>query len=392
MIPRGKLYISNKDLLTGILYCFTSYFKSERADSRQKKSNIITCLSVRTGFDLILSSLNLPAGSEILVTDINIPDMFKIIAAHKLIAVPLPVNKHTLNISPAHLESAITPSTKAVLITHLFGAIMETNEINNIAKKHNLFVFEDCAQAYAGNLYEGNPTTDAIMFSFGLIKTNTAVSGAMLNIKDNDLYTDASIRNQQYEKQRISIFTNKLFKVLLIKLLTYKSIYTGFYNLIKVMNKDFDEVLSNFTKGFTGDDILKKIRYRPCLPNKKLLQKKLNDFNQQNITARILFANDILQHIPQNYKIGILNKKHTHWVLPIETQDPNSLINYLRTNGFDASQKASSLIKQGEPKFTPNIEDLTLEKLIYLPMDISMSTKNRNKLIQLLVSFDRGIR
>lgn len=384
MIPRGKLYISTKDLFTGIYYCFIDHFRSQKTDTNKPNTNELICLSVRTGFDLVLSALNFPAGSEILVTDINIPDMFKIIDGHNLKSVPLPVNKRTLNVSPAQLESAITPATRAILVTHLFGATMETDKINAIAQKHNLFIFEDCAQAYAGNTYTGNPTSDVVMFSFGLIKTNTAVRGAIIDIKNPALSADVSSRNEEYIKQKTTNFLKKLLKVVLIKFLTTKIIYTTFYSLVKAAGKDFEEVLASFTKGFPGDDIFKQIRYRPCSANKKLLQRKLNNFSQHDIVTRIQFANDILQYIPDHYKIGMQNAKHTHWVLPIETKDPIRLVSYLRSNGFDASQKASSLVKLIAPKTIPKPDDLVLENIVYLPAYPAMSRKDRTKLTQLL--------
>lgn len=386
MIPRGKLYISYKDLFSGVYYCLTDRFKSQKPDVDQDTNKRI-CLSVRTGFDLVLSSLNFPAGSEILVTNINIPDMFNIITGHNLIPVPVPVNKHTLNISAVVVEASITPATKAILITHLFGGIMETDELIDIAKKHNLVIFEDCAQAYAGNLYDGNPASDVVMFSFGFIKTNTAISGAMIKINHPDLYAEVAARNEKYDQQDNGGYFKKLFKVAFVKLLTNKIIYTGFYNIVMAMGKDFEEVLDGFTKGFPGDDIFKQIRYRPCAPNQRLLQTKLNNFDQSCITSRIQLANDILPNIPDGYKIGLRNKNHTYWVMPVETNNPDGLISYLRNNGFDASQKASSLIKMNKAAVIPDPEELALENLVYLPVYPAMSGKDRNKLNQLLTNF-----
>ncbi len=197
MIPRGKLYISYKDLVAGAYYCLIDRFRSQRPDV-DPHANELVCLSVRTGIDLVLNALNFPPGFEMIVTDINIPDMFAIINWHELTLVPIPVNKYTLNMSPDQVEAAITPATKAILITHLFGGIMETEAIVAIAKKHNLIIFEDCAQAYAGNLYEGNPASDVVMFSFGFIKTNTAISGAMVKIKDPALYAEVAAQNGKY--------------------------------------------------------------------------------------------------------------------------------------------------------------------------------------------------
>ncbi|WP_448701926.1 DegT/DnrJ/EryC1/StrS family aminotransferase [Mucilaginibacter sp. AW1-3] len=386
MIPRGKLYISYKDLILGGYYCLTDYFRAQKPDIDQQDNKLI-CLSVRTGFDLVLSSLSFPPGSEILVTNINIPDMFSIITGHNLASVPIAVNKHTLNISAKAVEAAITPVTKAILITHLFGGIMETEAIIAIAQKHNLIIFEDCAQAYAGNMYEGNPASDVVMFSFGFIKTNTAASGAMITIKDRQLYAKVALRNEQYAKQDTAGYFKKLCKTAFVKLLTNKVIYTSFYNLVIAMGKDFEDVLDGFTKGFPGDDVFKQIRRRPCIANQKLLRKKLSNFRQGQVTSRMQLASDVLQKIPDNYKIGFLNKRHTYWVMPVETNNPDGLINYLRNNGFDASQKASSLISLSKAAVISDPEELILDKLVYLPVYPAMSRKDRSRLTQLLISF-----
>lgn len=353
----------------------------------QPNGNKLVCLSVRTGFDLVLRALNLPAGSEIIVTDVNIPDMFRIISAHNIKAVGLPVNKHTLNISAAQVEAAITSNTKAILITHLFGGIMETDEIIAIAKKHNLIIFEDCAQAYAGDIYEGDPKSDVVMFSFGFIKTNTAVSGAVIKINNGELYAKATALNEQYIRQDTSRYFKKLLKVFFVKLLNSKAIYTLFYKLIIALGKDFEQVLNGFTKGFPGNDVFKQIRYRPCIANELLVEKKLKNFNQRSITERVQLANDVLQNIPEEYKIGSQNSRHTYWVMPVETNDPDGLIKYLRSEGFDASHKASSLVRLESAGSTAGTDDLNLKKLVYLPAYTAMSKAERKLLGQLISGF-----
>jgi perosamine synthetase len=383
MIPRGKLYISYSELFTGLYYCL----RPGRPKAVQPNDGKLVYLSVRTGFDLVLRALNLTAGSEILVTDINIPDMFRIIAGHNLKAVPLPVNKHMLNISVAQIEAAITPDTKAILITHLFGGIMETDEIIAIAKKHKLIIFEDCAQAYAGNIYNGDPAADVVMFSFGFIKTNTTVSGAVIKINNEELLEKTSALNEQYIRQDTSSYFKKLLKVSFVKLLNSKTVYTLFYKLVIALGKDFEKVLSGFTKGFPGNDIFKQIRFRPCIANDLLLQKKLKNFDQQSITDRVQLANDVVNDIPDSYKIGRLNRRHTYWVIPIETNDADGLINYLRSHGFDASHKASSLVHLEPAGSTISPDDLNLKKLVYLPAYPAMSKDERKRLSQLINGF-----
>jgi dTDP-4-amino-4,6-dideoxygalactose transaminase len=78
------------------------------------------------------------------------------------------IDETTFNIDPAKIEAAITPRTKGIVAVHLFGQPAPMDEILAIAKKHGLFVVEDCAQA-VGAKYKGVPVGllgDCGTFSF----------------------------------------------------------------------------------------------------------------------------------------------------------------------------------------------------------------------------------
>jgi dTDP-4-amino-4,6-dideoxygalactose transaminase len=78
------------------------------------------------------------------------------------------VGPDSFNLDPAALEAAITPRTKGVVVVHLFGLPARMDEILAIARKHGLFVIEDCAQA-VGARYKGTPVGilgDCGTFSF----------------------------------------------------------------------------------------------------------------------------------------------------------------------------------------------------------------------------------
>lgn len=78
------------------------------------------------------------------------------------------VEEGTFNLDPDKLAAAITPRTKGIVVVHLFGQPARMDEIMAIAKKHKLFVIEDCAQAI-GAKYKGTPVGllgDAGTFSF----------------------------------------------------------------------------------------------------------------------------------------------------------------------------------------------------------------------------------
>ncbi len=78
------------------------------------------------------------------------------------------IEEGTFNLDPAKIEAAIGPKTKGIVVVHLFGQPARMDEIMAIAKKHGLFVIEDCAQAIGGK-YRGTPVGvfgDAGTFSF----------------------------------------------------------------------------------------------------------------------------------------------------------------------------------------------------------------------------------
>mgnify|MGYP003897108733 CR=1 FL=1 len=62
------------------------------------------------------------------------------------------VNEHNFNISVENIRKAITNKTKAIVPVHLYGQLAEMDKINAIAKKYNLLVIEDAAQAHGAVL------------------------------------------------------------------------------------------------------------------------------------------------------------------------------------------------------------------------------------------------
>lgn len=92
------------------------------------------------------------------------------------------VERYTLNIDVSRIEKAITKQTRAIMPVHLMGKPAEMNTINDIAKKHKLFVIEDAAEAY-GAVYRGKnigTLGDMAAFSLYVAHMITTVEGGMV--------------------------------------------------------------------------------------------------------------------------------------------------------------------------------------------------------------------
>jgi len=100
------------------------------------------------------------------------------------------VLEDTWCIDPKEVEKAITPRTKAIIPVHLYGCFSDMDEIMHIAKKHNLFVIEDCAHKHGGewNGKKAGSIGDIGSFSYQLSKHLTAGEGGSVTTNSFELY------------------------------------------------------------------------------------------------------------------------------------------------------------------------------------------------------------
>ena len=109
--------------------------------------HVIPCANGTDALQVALMALNLKPGDEVITTSFTFIATAEVIALLKLTPVLVDVDPITYNIDPKAIEAAITPNTKAIIPVHIFGQCAEMSAIMQIAKKHNLYVVEDVAQA-----------------------------------------------------------------------------------------------------------------------------------------------------------------------------------------------------------------------------------------------------
>jgi len=109
--------------------------------------HVIPCANGTDALQIAMMALDLKSGDEVITADFTFAATVEVIALLGLTPVLVDVDPVTFNIDVEAIERAITPKTKAIVPVHLFGLSADMEPILNLAKKHNLYVIEDNAQA-----------------------------------------------------------------------------------------------------------------------------------------------------------------------------------------------------------------------------------------------------
>jgi dTDP-4-amino-4,6-dideoxygalactose transaminase len=137
----------------------------------------------------ILKAMDFPPGSEIIVPALTfwvVPEMTRVAGLTPVFA---DIDPATFTLDPAAVERAITPNTRAVLPTHLYGLSCDMDPILELARRHNLTVIEDCAHSL-GATYKGRMVGtlgDASFFSFQAFKPLNTYGGGLAWLREADL-------------------------------------------------------------------------------------------------------------------------------------------------------------------------------------------------------------
>lgn len=108
------------------------------------------CVSCNSGTDalfLALEAMGIGEGDEVITSPFTFFATAEVITRVGAIPVFVDINLDTFNFDLALVKQAITPQTKAIISVHIFGQPVDMTELMAIAKSHNLYVIEDCAQA-----------------------------------------------------------------------------------------------------------------------------------------------------------------------------------------------------------------------------------------------------
>ena len=297
---------------------------------------------------LALTALGIGKGDEVII-----PNFTMIASAYAVCytgAKPVFVDADadTWNIDTNKIEEKITKNTKAIMPVHIFGNPCNMSKIEEIAKKYNLYIIEDAAEAH-GALYNGKKVgsfSDIASFSFFANKNLTTGEGGMVVMKDENYY------------DKCRYLKNMSFPI----------------NAPRIYQHDdigFNYRMSNIHAAIGLAQVEKADEYRDMrIKNHNLYKKYLSEVDG------ITFQKDEENSLNVNWMNTILldTKKYGH--------SKEELIEHLKNNGVDTRLLFTGMHRQKCP-----VTDNLTQNGFYLPSASNLSEDDIKYICNLIKEF-----
>lgn len=396
IVPRHRLDISVGDILSALIAAATARDPERRAEriafGWAQGEDALTCVSVRAGLDCLLSALDLSPGDEILVSAVTHPDMPSIVSMHGLVPVPVDLDLATMSPRRGELEAALTPRTRALLVAHLFGARFDLTEAAAFTREHDLLLVEDCAQTILGPTDSGDALADVSLFSFGSIKTATALGGGLVRVRDPETLRRMRAIESSWPRQPRSEHALKALKYLVLVALDRPLAFTALDAVARAVRFDLDGFVSTTVRAFRPGPgevqdtaFARWLRRRPSAPLLSLLERRLRGFDVGRLDRRRSAGARVAAGLPPTLeRPGAALPDSTFWVFPVLADDPDGLVDALRESGFDATRGTSAIAAVEPPPDRPERDPREARRMmggiVFLPVYPELSRRTLDRL------------
>ena len=275
------------------------------------------------------------------------------------------IRKDTLNIDETKIEHAITEKTKAIICVHYAGVSCEMDEIIKIAKKYNLKVVEDAAQAIFST-YKGRKLGtigDFGCFSFHETKNLSMGEGGGISINTN---------HPDYEKAEI--------------------IREKGTDRSKFIRGQIDKYTwRDYGSSYLPSDLNAAYLYAQLTESNKIQQNRMNIWNKYKSSLKILEENNkiTLPVIPEECK----HNAHIFYFITKSLEERTKLISFLKQNEIQSVfhyiplHSSPAGIKFGRFDGKDEITTEYSERLIRLPLYYGLKDEDQNKVIENVLKF-----
>lgn len=312
------------------------------------------CVGCGNGLDalyLILRAMDIKEGDEVIIPSNTY--IATALAVTYTGATPIMVEPilEQFNINPSLIEEKITDKTKAIIAVHLYGQAADMDEITAIAKKHNLMVVEDCAQAH-GAIYKGRKVGtlgDAAGFSFYPGKNLGALGDG-----------GAVVTNHEEIAEKVAALGN------------YGSI-EKYHHIYQGNNSRLDELQAAFLR---------------------IKLANLERWNKNRVETAEYYLQNITNPLIILPEIGH-DRTHVFHIFAIRCKDRDRLEQYLNDNGVGTTKHYPTPIHLQEAyqslgiakRTLPLAEEISSTELS-IPMYYGMTNEERKYVVELINCFE----
>jgi len=364
---------------------FASYLGSKYA---------ISVSSGRLGMEMIFNALEFKKGDEIIVSSYTLKDLINIIFEKGLIPKFVDIEPDSFNINPALIEQEITPKTKAIIATHIFGLPCDILKISDIAGKHGLKLIEDCAHSLGASC-SGRKTgsfSDAAFFSFEVTKQINTFGGGMVVTSDPVIASNLALIRQTHEFSQ-----GPLFKKIVFTYFENLIIFSPFYFFLSrlFMHDKSTRLISRLYLLMHRKTQLKKIRFTNLQSFIGLKQlENLDSLNAKRNSA----AQSLSFRLPAENKLqkSVFSAERVYYFFVVRLPVDRNIVRYraaLLRLGIDAgirweiTDDCASLFDSSV--ICRNAKEV-YDSALQLPLFDDMIDKQIEKIIQQLIKVNNG--
>jgi UDP-2-acetamido-2-deoxy-ribo-hexuluronate aminotransferase len=320
--------------------------------------HVIPCANGTDALQIAMMALDLQPGDEVITPSFTYIATVEAAAVLKIKPVFVEVDKQTFCIDAAAVEKAITPKTKAIIPVHLYGQSADMEAIMDIAKRYNLYVIEDNAQAIGCDY----------TFKDGTVKK----TGSIGNIGTTSFYPS---KNLGAYGDGGAIFTDDETLAAKLKMIAHHGQSKRYYHDVVGCNSRLDAV-------------------QAAILDIKL--KHLDEYIGARRKAADYYDKAFSDHAKITTPYRAANNKHVfhQYTLILNDVDRDALHNYLAESGVPSMiyypvpcHKQKMFDAFGGSGYTLPLTDWLTERVISLPMHTEMEEEQQAFIVSIVLEF-----
>lgn len=345
---RKRLDLSVADVSYGLAACLRpprpAASTARLAATWEPSESVVACLSVRSGFDLLLGAVDWPPGAEVLLSAVTIPHMAALVRHHGYVPVAVDVDPATMELDLEAVRAALTPRTRALVYAHLFGGHADVTALAELARTSGLLFVEDRAQCYDG-VDRALGCADVAMYSFGMIKTATCLGGAVVLVRDPAVRAEMRRCQRDYPVQSTLGYAVKLAKGAVLLGVGRPAVYARLTRALDRLTGDYDTTVRSVSRGFGDDTLLAQIRRQPSSALLAMVARRALTYDAARVAARTAAGDQLAGALADDVQhLGRAGRAATHWLVPVSSRAPAALVAAGRSAGFDLTCGSSTLV------------------------------------------------